>query len=219
MLFSFCLPYSYTKHSSKMCYLVSGVPHLWQLIESCCISFLITNVSLAPSHPILILNMYLISFTLCLFILIYSCAFTLYFLSPSCQNSFNVGNSFSIYVRVRAPFTISWLIFVLTILCHSLYWLLQCSLIMSKFVTFICNRSLLQYFIVFVCNEIAFLTILLCKVPSSNITFPIIFRVFLLLSCDIFLIPSSISVASLAPYMGDLSIARRARLLEILYFS
>ena len=90
---------------------------------------------------------------------------------------------------------------------------------MSKSVTFIYISSFFQYFVVFVCSDIACLAILLCIVPSSSITFPIIFRVFLLLSCDIFLMPSSISVASFAPYMGDLSIARRARLLEMLYFS
>ena len=48
---------------------------------------------------------------------------------------------------------------------------------------------------------------------------PIIFRVFLLLSYDNFFIPSSISVASFAPYIGDRSIALMARLFEILYLS
>ena len=96
---------------------------------------------------------------------------------------------------------------------------MQCSLIMSKSVTFICNSSFRQYFTVFVSSMIAFLIILLWRVPSSNIIFPIMFKVFRLLRCDIFLIPSSISVASLAPYMGDLRIARIALLLEILYFS
>ena len=177
------------------------------------------SVSLDPSQPILILNIQRISFTLCLFSFIYSYAFTLYFLSPSSQNSFSVGNSLSIYVRTRAPLTISQLMFVLTIFCHYEYWLLQCSLIMSKSVTFIYSRSFRQYLTVFVYRRIAFLVILLWRVPSSNIILPIMFRVFLLLSCDIFLIPSSISVASLAPYMGDLRIARIARRLEILYFS
>ena len=65
----------------------------------------------------------------------------------------------------------------------------------------------------------AFFVILLCRVPSSNIVLPIMFSVFLLFSCDIFLIPNSISVASLAPYIGDLKIALSARLFEILYFS
>ena len=45
------------------------------------------------------------------------------------------------------------------------------------------------------------------------------FNVFLLFNYEIFLIPNSISVASLAPYMGDLRIALRARLFDMLYFS
>ena len=106
LLMSFCLPWLYIIHSSIICYLVSGLPHLWQFIFSGYMSFLIANVSRDPSHPILILNMYLISFTLCLFNLMYSCAFTLYNLPPSSQNNFSVGNSLSIYVLVRAPLTI-----------------------------------------------------------------------------------------------------------------
>ena len=187
ILLSFCLPCSYITHPSIICYLVSGVPHLWQLILSGCMSFLITNVSLDPSQPILILNMYLISFTLCLFNLMYSYALTLYSLSPNSQNNFSVGNSLSIYVLVRAPLTISQLMFVFTILYHCEYQLLQWSLIISKSVTFICSNSLRQYLVVFVWSEIAFFVILLCKVPSSNIVLPIMFSVFLLFSCDIFL--------------------------------
>ena len=121
MSVSFRLHYPYITQFSKMCCLVSWIPHLWQLICSGVISFLVTNVSLDPSQPILILNMYRISFTLCLFIFIYSYALTLYFLSPSSQNSFSVGNSLSIYVLIRAPLTISWLIFVLTIFYHCEY--------------------------------------------------------------------------------------------------
>ena len=45
------------------------------------------------------------------------------------------------------------------------------------------------------------------------------FKVFLRLRWDSFFIPSSISVASLAPYIGDLSIALIALLLVMLYFS
>ena len=45
------------------------------------------------------------------------------------------------------------------------------------------------------------------------------FKVFLLFSCDNFLIPSSISVASFAPYIGDRSIALIALLFEMLYLS
>ena len=97
MLFmSFYLPWLYIMHSSIICCLVSGLSHLWQFTFCGYISFLVTSVSRDPSQPILILNMYRISFTLCLFNLIYSYAFTLYDLPPSSQNSFNVGNSLSI---------------------------------------------------------------------------------------------------------------------------
>ena len=43
--------------------------------------------------------------------------------------------------------------------------------------------------------------------------------VFLMFSVEIFFIPSSISVASFAPYIGDLRIALIALLLVTLYFS
>ena len=45
------------------------------------------------------------------------------------------------------------------------------------------------------------------------------FSVFLLFNYEIFLIPNSIFVASLAPYIGDLRIALNALLFDILYFS
>ena len=96
LLMSFYLPWSYITHSSIICYLVSGLSHLWQFIFYGYMSFLVTSVSRDPSQPILNLNIYRISFTLCLFNLMYSCAFTLYSLPPSSQNSFNVENSLSI---------------------------------------------------------------------------------------------------------------------------
>ena len=65
----------------------------------------------------------------------------------------------------------------------------------------------------------AFLNILLCNVPSYSTNLPIIFKVLRLFKCDIFLIPNSISVASFAPYIGDLNIALIALLFEMLYFS
>ena len=110
-----------------MCSLVSGVSHLWQFTCSGRNNFLISNVPLDPSHPILILNIYLISFILCLFNLMYFYAVTLYFLYPSSQNSFNVGNSLSICVRVCACLTMSLFILVLTIfiIISSYYYIIQ----------------------------------------------------------------------------------------------
>ena len=60
---------------------------------------------------------------------------------------------------------------------------------------------------------------MLCSVPCWRISLPIMFNVFLLFSYEIFLIPSSISVASFAPYIGDLSIALIVLLFVMLYFS
>ena len=60
---------------------------------------------------------------------------------------------------------------------------------------------------------------LLCSVFSWRASFPIILSVFLMFSVEIFFIPSSISVASFAPYIGDLKIALIALLLVTLYFS
>ena len=106
-LSSFLLCLLYISQFSNMCYLVSSTPHLWQLI--CCksISFLMCSVSLEPSHPILILNMYRISSILCLFVLMYTYVLGSYHYPPSSQKSFNVGNSFCVYVLLRAFLIIS----------------------------------------------------------------------------------------------------------------
>ena len=107
VLTSFLLCLLYISQFSKMCARVSSTPHLWQF--SCCssISFLMCRVSLEPSHPILILNMYLISLTLCLFNLMYIYVLGWYFWPPNSQKSFSVGNSFYIYVLLRAFLIIS----------------------------------------------------------------------------------------------------------------
>ena len=60
---------------------------------------------------------------------------------------------------------------------------------------------------------------MLWSVFSCRVSFPIMFKVFLKLRWDSFFIPSSISVAPLAPYIGDLRIALIALLLDMLYFS
>ena len=119
-----------------MCYLVSGIPHLWQFSSSAEISLRMNRVSLEPSQPILSLNIYLISFILCLLSLIYSYALTLYLSWPRVQKSFSVGNSFCIYVLFRAFLTISLLMFILTSFYHFLISLLHYSLINSNSVTF-----------------------------------------------------------------------------------
>ena len=92
-------------------------------------------------------------------------------------------------------------------------------MIYSKSVTLTFINSCFQYSVVFVRDSTAFQNILLCSVPSYSASFPIMFNVFLKLSCESLLIPSSISVASLAPYIGERKIALMALLLDILYFS
>ena len=119
-LCSFLLDALYISQLSSICYLVSATPHLWQFIWCASISFLVCSVSLDPSHPILILNMYLISVILCLFVLIYSYALASYLSPPNSQNSINVGNSFYIYVLSRAFLMISLFIACLTIPYHLL---------------------------------------------------------------------------------------------------
>ena len=119
-LCSFLLDVLHISQLSSICYLVSATPHLWQFICCASISFLVCNVSLDPSHPILILNIYLISFILCLFVLIYSYALASYLSPPNSQNSIKVGNSFYIYVLSRAFLMISLFIAYLTILYHLL---------------------------------------------------------------------------------------------------
>ena len=89
----------------------------------------------------------------------------------------------------------------------------------SKFVIFALISSYFQYSVVLVLVSTAFQKILLCNVPSYNANFPIMLSVFLRLRCESFLMPSSISVASLAPYIGERKIALMALLLEMLYFS
>ena len=59
----------------------------------------------------------------------------------------------------------------------------------------------------------------LCSVPCSKTIFPIKLSVLFWHNCVIFLIPSSISVASLAPWIGDLIRALTARLFAMLYFA
>ena len=107
ILTNFLLCLLYISQFSKMWDRVSSTPHLWQFI--CCrsISFLMCSVSLEPSHPILILNMYLISLTLCLFVLMYTYVLGSYSWPPNSQKSFNVGNSFCICVLFRAFLIIS----------------------------------------------------------------------------------------------------------------
>ena len=102
---------------------------------------------------------------------------------------------------------------------HLLKSLLQCGFMYSKSVIFIYMRSCFQYLTVFVCSSQALLKMQLCSVFSYKTVFPIITKVFLRFSCDSFLIPSSISVASFAPYIGDLSMALIALLFDKLYFS
>ena len=94
-----------------------------------------------------------------------------------------------------------------------------CACINSKSVMCIYLSVYFQYLMVGVYISFAFLKIWLCKVFSYITVFPIMTSVFLKFSCVSFLIPSSISVASFAPYIGDLSIALIALLFEILYFS
>ena len=116
-LISFLVDYI-NSHCSSMCCLLSIIPHQWQYISSWRIKFLVYNVSLLPSHPILILKIYLISLTQCLFSLMYSCVLTWYLFCPSSQKSLSIGNSFCIYVLCLALRRISLLMMLLTIYCH-----------------------------------------------------------------------------------------------------
>ena len=111
------------------------------------------------------------------------------------------------------------LICFFTIVFHFARSLSHYAYINSKSVTYTYLSNYFQYLIVGVCISFAFLNIWLCNVFSYNTVFPIMTSVFLMFSCVSFLIPNSISVASFAPYIGDLSIALIALLFEILYFS
>ena len=91
----------YMTHDSIMCYLVSSTPHAWQLSCPSSKRCRRDSVSLEPSHPVLILKMYLISCTLCLLVLMYVYVVCLYPIANS-QNSFIVGNSLSVYVLFLA---------------------------------------------------------------------------------------------------------------------
>ena len=122
-------------------------------------------------------------------------------------------------VLCLAFYSIFLLICFFTIAFHLAKSLLLCVYINSKSVTYTYLSTYFQYLIVGVCISFAFLNIWLCSVFSYNTVFPIMTNVFLRFSYVSFLIPSSISVASFAPYIGDLSIALIALLFEILYFS
>ena len=120
LLCSFRLGALYISQLSSMCYLVSATPHLWQLICWTSISFLVCSVSLDPSHPILILNIYFTSIILCLLVFMYSYALASYLSPPNSQNNNKVGNTFCVYVLSLAFLMISSFIACLTILFHLL---------------------------------------------------------------------------------------------------
>ena len=111
------------------------------------------------------------------------------------------------------------LICFLTNVFHFAKSLPLCACMNSKSVMCIYLSIYFQYLMVDVCISFAFLNIWLCKVFSYITVFPIMTSVFLRFSYVSFLIPNSISVASFAPYIGDLSIALIALLFEILYLS
>ena len=146
--------------------LVSTVPHQWHSVCSWVINLRRCSVSLFPSHPILILKMYLISLIIWLFSLKYFYAFILYSLPPSSQNSFKVGNSLLMIVLCLACHRIFLLIWWLTNVFHFVNSLPLCTCINSKSVMCICLSNYFQCLMVGVCNSFAFLNMWLCKVFS-----------------------------------------------------
>ena len=169
----------YNSHYSMICYLDSKVPHQWQFICSYVISFRSLRVSLLPSHPMRILNMYLISLIICLFSLKYFWAFIQYSFLPNSQNSLRVGNSFSTIVLYLACYRMFLFICFFTIYFHLFRSLLQCIGIYSKSVMFISIKSCFQYLIVCVYSSLALWNRQLCSVLVYSTVFPIITSVFL----------------------------------------
>ena len=108
----------YSLHSLIICSLLSFIQHSWhRSVSPFFNNFLIYNVSLDPSLSILILNIYPISLTLCLFNLIYIwvVCFSPY---PNHQYSLSVPNSFFQIVLYFASYIILMLIYLFTSFFH-----------------------------------------------------------------------------------------------------
>ena len=111
-------PTMYQLHSLTMCFTVSVYPiHLLHHACSCSYSWcLVFRVLAEPSYPVLILNMYRVSWTLSLLSLRYSAYFWVFLSDFSSQKSYIVLNS---QVLFRAISILTFSICFMTFLFHS----------------------------------------------------------------------------------------------------